>query len=382
MPPDPSDEPGPPLRVIAWGTYDLGKPRTRILLAAIRRSGADLAEIHAPVWAGAEDKSVLSKAEAARRALCLLAAYPRLIWRFLRAPRPDVVVVGYLGHLDVLALWPFARLRGVPVVWDALLSLHDTVVADRRMLPRRHPLARLLRAWEWLACRAARRVVLDTEAQARLFREAYRLERRRVVSAMVGAEVTAFPPTPARPRGARATVLFYGQFIPLHGVDVIVEAARLARARPIDWAIVGDGQKAGDIRRMLEEDRPDALEWETWIPYERLAKRIAAADVCLGVFGDSDKAGRVIPNKVFQILSAGRPLVTRDGPAIRELAPEGAEGIALVPPADPAALLAAVERLLQEGPRPPDLHADLRRLFSLDALARRWDDILREACAG
>ncbi len=365
-----------PLDVLVWGTCDLGKPRTRLMLAALERSGAELTQIHAPVWEGVDDKSVIGKGAALKRGLRWLAAYPGLIWRLLRAPRPDVIVVGYLGQLDVLVLWPFARLRGVPVVWDAFLSLHDTIVADRRKLGPRHPLARLIRAWEWLACRAATRVVLDTEAQADLFRDTYRLPPDKVTSAFVGAEATAFPALPPRDPETRAKVLFYGQFIPLHGIATIVEAARLAGDRPIDWEVIGTGQMAGEIRDNLAADPPAALDWVEWVPYPELAQRIAGADVCLGVFGTSDKAGRVIPNKVFQILSAGRPLVTRDGPGIRELVPAGAPGIGLVPPGDPAALLTAVELLLAEAPCPPDLHAELRARFSLDALTARWDTIL------
>lgn len=365
--------------VLIWGSYDLGKPRTRLMRAAIRQSGAEVREIHADVWAGAEDKAVMGRGAALGRAVRLILAYPVLLWRFLTGPRPDVVVVGYLGHLDVLMLWPFAKARGVPVVWDAFLSLHDTVVADRRMLSHGHPLARLLWLWEWLACRAVARVVLDTGAQAALFREAYGLPPARVKSVFVGAEAAAFPEAPPAPSAARAQVLFYGQFIPLHGIATIVEAARLARGRPIDWTVIGQGQEAGRIRAMLDEDAPEALTWVDWVPYEELARRIAGADVCLGVFGESGKAGRVIPNKVFQILSAGRPLVTRDGPGMRELVPEGAPGIALVKPGDAAALLDGVERLLAAGPYPQGLHRDIAARFSIDALAARWAEILREA---
>ena len=123
-----------PLNLLVWGTYDLGKPRTRILLAALRRSGASVTEIHAPVWEGVDDKSVIGAKAALQRAVRWAAAYPRLIWRLMRSPRPDAIVVGYLGHLDVLVTWPIARLRRIPVVWDAFLSLHDTVVVDRRKL--------------------------------------------------------------------------------------------------------------------------------------------------------------------------------------------------------------------------------------------------------
>jgi glycosyltransferase involved in cell wall biosynthesis len=67
--------------------------------------------------------------------------------------------------------------------------------------------------------------------------------------------------------------------------------------------------------------------------------------VCLGIFGDTKKAERVIPNKVFQILAAGRSLITRDSPAIRELL-HPTRGIRLIAPAQPQALAAAVRAQL------------------------------------
>ena len=55
----------------------------------------------------------------------------------------------------------------------------------------------------------------------------------------------------------------------------------------------------------------------------------------------------VVPNKVYQAAAAGRPLVTRDGPALREvLRPD--EHCLAVPPGDPDALAAAIARLLAD----------------------------------
>lgn len=346
------DEPG--LTVLFWGTYDLSKPRNRILRDGLRQCGVRVDECHASIWEGVRDKDMLTRW---RRAVLLtraLAAYPRLIVGLLRAQRPDVVFVGYLGQLDVVLLRPFARLRGVPVVWDQFLSLYNTVVEDRKRLSPRHPLARVLYAWEWLACRSADRVLMDTRAHAEYVRRLYGLEPDKVGSVWVGVESEAFPPPVAAPRAtaSRVTVLFYGQLIPLHGIGTIVEAAALLRDEPIRFVVIGSGQEEPQLRRRLDEARLEGLEWIPWVDYGELVQWIHEADVCLGIFGATRKAALVIPNKVFQVLAARRPLITRDSPAIRELLGEDEPGVTLVPPADPGALAAAIERVLAERPGP------------------------------
>ena len=351
----------------------MGKPRNRIVLRGLREAGAEVHEIRMDVWAGVEDKGHVRGA--GRKVWLIvkwLAAYPGLIWRYLRAPRHDAVLVGYMGHLDVLVLWPFARLRGAPVVWDAFLSLYDTVVEDRRMLGRGNPLAWLLYAWEWLACRAARVVVLDTAAHAAYFVAKFGLREKDVASVPVGAEPEAFPPLAATPGGETLNVLFYGQFIPLHGIATIVRAAQGARGEAIHWILIGTGQEAPRIRALLDE-APADVEWIPWLEYEELIERIAGADVCLGIFGDTDKAARVIPNKVFQILSAGAPLITRDSPAIRELLAPDMPGVYLVPPGDASALLDAVRRFAEERDSLPPypLHRDLAARIAPGAIGAR-----------
>jgi glycosyltransferase involved in cell wall biosynthesis len=341
-----------PLHVLFWGTYDRSKPRTRILIEGLRANGAKVDEYHTSIWEEVRDKGTMSRASLAGHLLRTAMVYPRLMARFLRTPAPDVVVVGYMGQLDVLVLRPLARFRGVPVVWDQFISLYDAVVNDRRQLSKRHPLAKGLYLWEWTACRAADAVLMDTQEHAAHITKMFRLRAGLVRSVWVGAETDVFPPVSCRatPQGD-LRVLFYGQLIPLHGVKTIVEAARLLQGTGIRFVLIGSGQELELLDALLAEEPLSNLEWHPWVEYERLVEYINEADVCLGIFGSTDKASRVIPNKVFQALAAGRPLVTRDSPAIRELLAIDIEGISLVPPADPRALANALLGLANEPER-------------------------------
>ncbi|WP_296696957.1 glycosyltransferase [Thiocapsa sp. UBA6158] len=313
-----------PFRIVFWGTYDLGKPRVRILLQGLRENGVDILECHEQVWAGIEDKTqIVSLRIKLRLLLRWLSHYPGLIWRYLRLPPHDAVIVGYFGHLDVLLIWPFAKLRRAPLAWDAFLSLYDTAVNDRKLVGRRHPLAAFLYAWEWLACRAADIVLLDTNAHRHYFIDTFKVRPEKVKHVFVGAETEYFHP-PANGRVPRDlarpfTVLFYGQFIPLHGIDTVVRAAKLTEGQPIRWVLIGKGQESSRIRRLIDDLQSRNIEWYEWVPYNELVHWIHQADVCLGVFGTSEKASRVIPNKAFQVLAAGGTLITMDSPAAREL---------------------------------------------------------------
>src|SRR5262249_52438549 len=131
--------------------------------------------------------------------------------------------------------------------------------------------------------------------------------------------------------------VFVGKLIPLHGLRTILDAARLAP--DIRVRVVGSGQE----ERLLHA-RPLNVDWTPWGPYRHLPALLHGARAALGIFGTSAKAARVIPNKAYQALACGTPLVTGDTPAARELLTDGKDAL-LVPPGDPEALAAALTRL-------------------------------------
>jgi glycosyltransferase involved in cell wall biosynthesis len=145
-------------------------------------------------------------------------------------------------------------------------------------------------------------------------------------------------------------VVYAGQYIPLHGLETVVDAAHRLRDREdIVFDLVGRGQALPAIReRARALHLPNLRFSETWLSPEGLADaHLASADICLGIFGDQPKAQRVVPYKVYTALASGRPVITADTPAIRELLAPGAE-VWTVPPADPEALATAILALAEQ----------------------------------
>jgi glycosyltransferase involved in cell wall biosynthesis len=290
--------------------------------------------------------------------------------RLLQRPRAgfDAVIVGYPGHFDLAAARRAAR--GRPVVFNPLVSLSDTFVGDRGRFRAGSPAARVLAGVDRRALRAADLVVADTRANADHLAEIAGLPPDRVEVAFVGAEERVFGPgwSPAGP----FTILFVGKLIPLHGVETVLAAA--TEAPELRFRLVGSGQLEHLVRK-----RPSNVEWLPWVEYEQLAAELHRAGCALGIFGTSAKAQRVIPNKAFQALACGTPLVTADTPAARELLVDG-ESAMLVPPGDAAALAAALRRVVNGPEITQRLSAGGRAAYEAHAseqvLGRRWRALL------
>ncbi len=347
------------MRVLYFGTYERAYPRNAQVISALRRAGVEVIERHVPVWEGREHKFDAGAGAVARLALAQV--------QLVRAPREpfDVVVVGYPGHLDVARARRVAGKR--PVVFNPLVSLADTFVDDRARFRPGSFGARALASIDRRAFRRADLVVADTRAHARLFRE---LGARRVEVCFVGAEERVF--RPGWKMQPPFTAIFVGKLIPLHGLETVLEAARLAPELP--FRVIGSGQ----LEALLER-RAANVEWVPWVEYERLPDQLHACGCALGIFGTSAKAERVIPNKVFQALACGAPVVTADTPAAREL-DEGA--LRLVPAGDPHALAQAVRELAADAGERASLaargHETYVRRASEEILGRRWRALLEE----
>lgn len=335
---------------VVWGTYDLGKPRTRILVSAAHQVFHEVLEQHVEVWRGIEDKTQLKSASAKLGvALRWVFAYPVLITRYLLAPKHSVVLIPYMGLIDVLVIYPFAKLRGAKICLDIFISIYDTTVIDRKLLSDQSIFSKLLYHTERLAIEISDVTLIDTKVHGLYVEELFELPLDSIQPVWVGVECESFPrrvvPTRERAESDRIKILFYGQFIPLHGLDVVVKAAELlerAGETAYEWVLIGRGQLQAEIDETISALHLSSVTRVDWVPYEQLVDEIFSSAVCLGVFQADGKSQRVIPNKVFQILAAGVPLITADSPAMRELLISGADGVTLIAPGDPVALVDAI----------------------------------------
>ncbi len=310
--------------ILWWGRFDPAYSRNRILRSLLGSLGWRIVDFR-PAF------SRFGSLEAAMR----------------RLPEANLVWVPCFRQRDLAAARRWSRHRGLPLVFDPLISAYDKQVYEREKVAAAGRRGERLRKWESRLLNMADLVLADTQEHARFFVEALGMDRRRLLVVPVGAEEELFHPSDAGPlregKGTAAEVLFYGSFIPLQGPRVIAEAIRLYRGPPVLWRFIGHGPLLQECRAVAGHF--NNVCFDPWVPYDELPAKIRQADILLGIFGATPKAGRVVPNKVYQAIACGKPVVTcRSAAYPRELL-QGDSGLIWVSPNDPAGLAAAVSRI-------------------------------------
>jgi glycosyltransferase involved in cell wall biosynthesis len=248
-----------------------------------------------------------------------------------------------------------------------VITLHgtDVALAERSSLTRH------------LVRRTFGRAAAVTATSDDLTRRAVELgaDPRRTVTTHLGVDAKLFSPRPADPHlrhrlGAsdgELLVVSVGRLAEVKGFEYLVAAA--PRLEKVAFAIVGDGERRGELERRAQAAGASVV-FTGAMPHDRIAEILAAADVVV-VPSIVDRAGRVdaTTSTVPEALACGRPLVASDVGGIPEIVHDGDNGL-LVPPKDPIALAAAIERLRGD----PELRRQLgqrAREFALVELS--WD---------
>ena len=279
-----------------------------------------------------------------------LAKYRDLYRKWRNVGPVDAVYVIFMGYYLMPLAWYLARRRGIPIILDTLVSQYDTEVMDRRRVSRWSPRAWFLWALDWSSCALADAIVVDTHEHRKFFAERFSVDVRKVIVVPVGCRSDLFVPLPQRKSDGTFVVEFHGGFSPLQGVEHIIEAAKILQDRneQIHFEITGTGQLFIPITRLAEELCLANITFLGKKPLQELPRSIARGDICLGIFGTTEKALRVIPNKVYECMSCGKPVITERSPAALEFLHDGKE-VSMVEPGDSVALAEKIIELKYDG---------------------------------
>jgi len=284
------------MKILATGAYETDYNRTLVIFNGLKKS-ADVELIEFPYSKkGGVDVRLLKQ----------------------KCDEADFVFIPSFCHADVRKI---KRLTNTPVVFDPLISRYLTKVFDYKKVWKYSPRALKNFYKDKIAMGLADVIFCDTHAHLKYFEETIGIDPSKMHVLPVGVNTDEFKPILAKQSSVENfTVGFYGSFIPLQGADKIVEAANILREEHINFEMIGEGVECRRVKKLaIEKHQLSKVTFTGKVPYEELNAAINKFDICLGIFGGTQKANLVIPNKVYHYAGIRKPIITQDSVGIREI---------------------------------------------------------------
>jgi len=276
--------------------------------------------------------------------------YPILFFQHLKffLKKYDLIFVPSFRHKDV----PLAKFLGLltnrPVVFDPLISRYENKVMDQKKVTPYSLQAKYNFKIDKTSFKLADAVLADTFAHADYYAGNFGIDKNKFFRVPVGVPDELSSGLEAllegeSKKGSNFLVQFYGSYLPLHGIEHIIKAASMAETKDktIVFELIGSGLTFPMVKALAEKLQSRNIVFRDWVPFSKLAEVVSRADICLGIFGDTEAALRVVPNKVFQCLSLKKPVITERSQAILEFFVDR-ENILLCEPANPKSLAEAI----------------------------------------
>lgn len=296
------------------------------MIAALEAAGNEVVPCQVNLWHSIEDRVDTTKGGWKKPTFWwrVLRTYLRLIGQFVWVRDFDVLMVGYPGQFDIFLAKFFSILRRKPLVWDVFMSIY--LVAKERGLHRESPFTvKLIRWFEARALRLPDRLIQDTAQYVTWFESEYKLLPDRFRLVPTGADDRIFTPLPTSSNATTDNefiVLYYGTFIPNHGVMKIAEAVyQLSSQTDIIFEFIGDGPERSKFETYLHDHNLHNTRLFRWMSQEKLLEKIMAAHVCLGAFGDTPQSLMTVQNKIYECMAMGKPIITGKSPATQNNLP-------------------------------------------------------------
>jgi glycosyltransferase involved in cell wall biosynthesis len=303
--------------------------------------------------------------------------YGRLLRRYWQIGRGyDILIVGYPGQFDIFLARLLSWWRGKPLVWDIFMSIY-LIALERGLAHKSSGMVDLLRRVERLACRLPDRLILDTDAYIQWFCQTHDLLPERFRLVPTGADSDHFQMSAAAADPAPPwRVVYYGTFIPNHGVDYIVEAARQLVDDPrIQIELIGSGPDQASAQAKAQSYQLPNVTFIDWLDQATLIQRVQTATLCLGAFGTTPQSLMTIQNKIYEGLALGKVVLTGDSPVVQRVFAHGRE-LYLCERANPTALASAIRTLCGDAQLRATLaqqgHARFCQEFTIEQLGAKF----------
>lgn len=175
-------------------------------------------------------------------------------------------------------------------------------------------------------------------------------------------------------------VLYAGAHGMSNDLDVVLDAAEALMGDPaIQIILLGSGKEKSRLRAEADQRNLENLMFLPPVPKVDMPGVLAGADACLAILKPIEMYKTTYPNKVFDYMAAGRPVILAIDGVIREVVEEAQAGV-FVQPGDPASLASVIRELAVNPEKCRTMGMNGRKIvesqFSRDKFADKFAVIL------
>lgn len=177
-------------------------------------------------------------------------------------------------------------------------------------------------------------------------------------------------------------VMYAGAHGLSNDLEIVLDAAILLRGRAdIQFVLVGDGKEKPSLLAKTQANQLANITFVDPIPKNKIAGVMAAADACIAILKPIEMYKTTYPNKVFDYMAAGRPVILAIEGVIREVLEKHEAGIA-VKPGDAHGIVNAVLQLADDPERCAEMGRAGRQavinFYNRDKFAQQMITLLEE----
>lgn len=343
------------MKIIYLGSFFLSWPPNRMQIIGLYRNNIDIKVYHhnelgiSPFHFHSHIKSLLKD---------------KLIKREINDC--DAIIIGYPSFFDIPVVKKLLKAHE-NIFFNHHLSEYETCVEDRKLFSSVSIQAIYAKMLDLLPKRMTIHSIFDTKIHQEYFVNMYKYSKRMHVLP-VGADELCFNPYKFYRKfnameGDEIKVLYFGTYVPLHGIEKILLAAKIVHKilPKVKFLLVGYGQTFPSAWKLYNSLNLKNVIFQQPVDRNQLSRLIHQSDICLGIFGKSEKAKRVVPQKVYQCAAMAKPIITLESPAMKEFFEKNIHCI--MTKSNPASIAKSIIDLSEDLEKSKKLGAAAKQLF-------------------
>lgn len=310
--------------ILLFGAFSLNTPRNEVLVNGLKNKSHEIDRINFPRLSGFDRGNPVRDDSVIKFILKLILINAVLLLKGMvqiqKFQKADAVLVLSYGNFTTPSAKLFSYIFTTPLITDSHGSVYFTQIIGRKYLSKKALKSRIYYRLDKMSIYLSNSYLVFSKAMKQQFAETFDCDITDMDVLYTGTLRPQRESIDSIDRGVN--IAYWGGFIPFHNTELIVDALSELKSQYCvepRAALIGSGEMKENCERLVKQENLTNVEFTGYIPESELEEYIESTDVALGVFGKNEYMDLCLTNKVCEAAARGKPILTKQSPAIEEL---------------------------------------------------------------